>query len=158
MMAEVPFRAAVVLDTGFEQGLIEKNATNLRSLGQAWQLAQETKKAIPVFEEAGKLSDDGRIYERLAQLYLDNDEFPKCVTAAGRAIDKGGLRMVQTTYVVRGMCEYNRDRLTSARKSFVSCRNESRRVDDDSNRRICQQWITFIDRESVRRKKLRDAI
>ncbi|MCZ6709605.1 MAG: hypothetical protein O7B25_04505 [Gammaproteobacteria bacterium] len=158
MQAEVPFRAAVVLDAGFEQGVIEKTATNLRSLGQAWQLAQETKKAIPVFEEAGKLSDDGRIYERLAQLYLDNDEFPKCVTAAGRAIDKGGLRMVQTTYVVRGMCEYNRDRLTSARKSFVSCRNESRRVDDDSNRRICQQWITFIDRESVRRQRLRDAI
>ncbi|MFP6816534.1 MAG: hypothetical protein VB949_12825 [Pseudomonadales bacterium] len=158
MQAEVPFRAAVVLDAGFEQGLIEKNATNLRSLGQAWQLAQETKKAIPAFEEAGKLSDDGRIYERLAQLYLDNDEFPKCVTAAGRAIDKGGLRKVQTTYVVRGMCEYNRDRLTSARKSFVSCRNESRRVDDDSNRRICQQWITFIDRESIRRRRLRDAI
>jgi hypothetical protein len=60
--------------------------------------------------------------------------------------------------VVRGMCEYNRDRLTSARKSFVSCRNESRRVDDDSNRRNCQQWITFIDRESIRRRKLRDAI
>lgn len=158
MQAEVPFRAANVLDAGFEEGVIEKTASNLRSLGQAWQLAQETKKAIPVFEEAAKLSDDGRIYERLAQLYLDNDEFAKCVRAAGRAVDKGGLRKVQTTYVVRGMCEYNQDKLTSARKSFVSCRNESRRSDDDSNRRICQQWITYIDRESTRRKKLADAI
>ncbi len=158
MQAEVPFRAAVVLDAGLEEGVIEETASNLRSLGQAWQLAQETKKAIPVFEAAAKLSDDGRIYERLAQLYLDNDEFPKCVRAAGRAIDKGGLRKVQSTYVVRGMCEYNRDRLTPARKSFVSCRNESRRVDDDSNRRICQQWITFIDREATRRQRLRDAI
>jgi tetratricopeptide (TPR) repeat protein len=158
MQAEVPVRAAWVLDTGVEQGLIEKTATNLRSLGQAWQLAQETKKAIPVFEAAAKLSDDGRIYERLAQLYLDNDEFPKCVRTAGRALDKGGLRKKQTTYVVRGMCEYNQDNLTPARRSFVSCRNESRRVDDDSNRRICQQWITFIDRESIRRQQLRDAI
>lgn len=158
MQAEVPVRAANVLDRGFEAGTIEKTATNLRSLGQAWQLAQETKKAIPVFEEAAKLADDGRIYERLAQLYLDNDEFPKCVRTAGRAIEKGGLRKVQTTYVVRGMCDYNQDKLTAARKSFVSCRNESRRVDDDGNRRICQQWITFIDREASRRKQLADAI
>ncbi|MDH3642233.1 MAG: hypothetical protein OES38_09070 [Gammaproteobacteria bacterium] len=158
MQAEVPVRAANVLDSGFESGTIEKTATNLRSLGQAWQLAQETTKAIPVFEEAAKLADDGRIYERLAQLYLDNDEFPKCVRTAGQAVNKGGLRKVQTTYVVRGMCEYNQDKLTSARKSFVSCRNESRRVDDDGNRRICQQWITFIDREASRRKQLAEAI
>jgi tetratricopeptide (TPR) repeat protein len=158
MQAEVPVRAAKILDSGVEDGVIEKTASNLRSLGQAWQLAQETKKAIPVFEEAGKLSDDGRIYERLAQLYLNNDEYSKCVRASGRAIDKGGLRKVQSTHVVRGMCEYNQDKLTSARKSFVSCRNESRRVDDDGNRRICQQWITFIDREAIRRQKIAEAI
>ncbi len=158
MQAEVPYRAAKVLDAGIQKGVIEKNASNLRSLGQAWQLAQETKKAIPVFEQAAKLSDDGTIYERLAQLYLDNDEFGKCVGAASNAINKGGLRKVQTTYVVRGMCEYNQEKLTDARKSFVSCRNEAHRVDDDSNRRICQQWITFIDREAVRRQTLEDAI
>jgi tetratricopeptide (TPR) repeat protein len=158
MQAEVPIRAAKVLDAGVEAGVIEKTATNLRSLGQAWQLAQETKKAIPVFEEAGKLADDGAIYERLAQLYLDNDEFSKCVRAAGRAIDKGGLRKVQTTYVVRGMCEYNQDRLPQARSSFVSCRNESRRAKDETNRRICQQWITYLDRETTRREQLEKAI
>lgn len=158
MQAEVPIRAAKVLDAGVKAGVIEKTATNLRSLGQAWQLAQETKKAIPVFEEAGKLADDGAIYERLAQLYLDNDEFSKCVRAAGRAIDKGGLRKVQTTYVVRGMCEYNQDRLPQARSSFVSCRNESRRAKDETNRRICQQWITYLDRETTRREQLEKAI
>lgn len=158
MQAEVPIRAAKVLDAGVKSGVIEKTAINLRSLGQAWQLAQETKKAIPVFEEAGRLADDGAIYERLAQLYLDNDEFSKCERAAGRAIDKGGLRKVQTTYVVKGMCQYNQDDLPEARSSFVSCRNESRRAKDETNQRICQQWITYLDRESRRREQLKKAI
>ena len=102
MQAEVPVRAAIVLDAGFDQGVIEKTASNLRSLGQAWQLAQETKKAIDVFEDAAKLSDDGRIYERLAQLYLNNDEFPKCVRAANRAIARRSPRSSATTRDVVG--------------------------------------------------------
>ena len=158
MQAEVPIRAANILDKGIKDGVIKKTSTNLRSLGQAWQLSQETKKAIDVFEEAGKVADDGKIYERLSQLYLDNDEYPKCVTAANNALNKGGLRKKQAVYVVRGMCEYNRDRLTSARSSFVSCRDESRRARDSGNQRICQQWITFIDRETTRRQQLEQAI
>ena len=157
MQAEAPYRAAKVLDRGLRDGVIEKTSTNLRSLGQAWQLSQETKKAIQRFEEAGKAADDGKIYERLSALYLDNDEFPKCVTAANNALRKGGLRKKQNVYVIRGMCEYNRDRLTTARKSFASCRNESRRAKDKGNTRICQQWMTYIDRELARRRALQNA-
>jgi len=158
MQAEVPYRAARILDKGIGDGTIEATSNNLRSLGQAWQLSQETEKAIEVFERAGKVADDGRIYERLAALYLDNDEYPKCVTAATNALNKGGLRKKQAVYVVRGMCEYNRDRLTTARTSFSSCRSEARRARDSANQRICQQWITFIDRELRRREQLQRAL
>ena len=158
MQEEVPIRAAAVMEKAFDEELIERTDKNLRSFGQAYQLSQEVDKAIPVFEEAAKLADDGKIYESLAQLYLEDDEFGKCVTAASNALDKGGLRKVQSVQIVRGMCEYNRDRLTSARTSFVACRNEARRARDQSNQRICQQWITFIDREVRRREQLRSAI
>ena len=163
MQEQVPYRAAKVLETGFEEEIIERSAKNLQSLGQAWQLAQEPDKAIPVFEEAGKLSDDGRIYERLAQLYLDVDKFEECVTASSLALEKGGLRSLQQAYIIKGMCEFNRNQsnvgnLTTARKSFVSCRNEARKKDDTSNQRVCQQWITYIDRERQRLEQLQSAI
>lgn len=154
MQAEVPWRAAKVLERGFERGVIERTDTTLQSLGQAWQLAQETEKAIPVFLEAARLSDEGRIYERLAQLYLDNDQFEQCVDAADGALRKGGLRQAQSMHIVKGMCLYNQDSFNAARESFVACRNESRRGDDETNRRICQQWITYIDREAERRAQL----
>ncbi len=158
MQEQVPFRAAEVMEIGIKDGLIEETAKNLQSYGQALQLAQEVEKAIPVFQDAAKLSDDGKIFDRLSQLYLEDDQFANCVSAAENAINKGGLRRVQQTYVVKGMCQFNMDRLTAARTSFVSCRNESRREEDETNQRVCQQWITYIDRESNRRKALEAAI
>ncbi|MGD8417915.1 MAG: hypothetical protein PVH91_12720, partial [Pseudomonadales bacterium] len=68
MQQQVPYRAALVLEKGFKDKIIERTAKNLQSLGQAWQLAQEPDKAIPAYEEAGKRAEDGKIYERLAQL------------------------------------------------------------------------------------------
>ncbi len=154
MQEEVPFSAAKVLEKGLKDEIIERDAKNLRSLGQAWQLAQEVDKAIPVFEDAAKLADDGKIWERLSYLFLESDQYNRCVSAANSALNKGGLRKKQNVYVVRGMCLYNQDKLTDARGSFVSCRNESRVDDDQVNTRICSQWITFIDRERDRLAKL----
>jgi len=158
MQEQAPYRAAMVMEKGINDGVIEKTSKNLQSYGQALQLSQEIQKAIPVLLDAAKLSDDGKIYDRLSQLYLEDDQFSNCVDAAENAINKGGLRRIQQTYVVKGMCQFNMDRLSSARSSFVACRNEARRTDDDTNERVCQQWITYIDREADRRKQLEAAI
>ena len=157
MQEEVPIRAANVLKEGIEKKVVERNAKNLQSWGQALQMAQETDDAIEVFEEAAKLSDDGKIYERLSHLYLDDDQFKRCVTASDNALNKGGLRKKQTVHLVKGMCLNNQEKLTAARQSFVSCRNTSRQQKDESNQRICQQWITFIDRTVERNRKLAEA-
>jgi tetratricopeptide (TPR) repeat protein len=157
MARETPYKAAKVLSDGFDREIIERTSTNLQSLGQAWQLAQEVDEAIPVFEEAGRLADDGKIFERLAYLYMEDDKYEQCITAANGALDKGGVRKRQTVYIVRGMCQYNQNQLTGARGSFVSCRNESRKDEDTNNQRICAQWITFIDREADRQKQLEAA-
>lgn len=150
MQEEVPYKAAKVMVDGIEREAIERNAQNLRSLGQAWQLAQEVDKAIPVLQDAAKLADDGRIYERLAYLFMESDEYGKCVGAADSALDKGGLRKKQNVFIVKGMCQYNQDKLTSARNAFVSCRNTARTDEDTTNQRICNQWITHIDNEVQR--------
>ncbi|MEC8348327.1 MAG: hypothetical protein VXY62_11160 [Pseudomonadota bacterium] len=154
MQEEVPYRAAKVLEDGLNRKAVERDAKNLQSLGQAWQLAQEVDKAIPVFEEAAGLADDGKIYERLSYLYLESDQYEKCVDSATGALDKGGLRKDQSVYIVKGMCLFNQNKLTPARTAFVSCRRVARQDKDTANQRICGQWITFIDRESKRQAQL----
>ncbi len=158
MQAEVPYRAGKILEKGFKEKVIERTDKNLRSLGQAWQLSQEVDKAIPAFLDAAKLSDDGRIYDRLSNLYLDDDQFGKCVGAANNALKKGGLRKTQVTHLVKGMCLYNQEKFNTARKAFSSCRDVSRRKEDKTNIRVCGQWITYIDREVRRRELLKAAI
>ena len=154
MQREAPFKAAKILRDGLDREIVKRSARNLQSYGQAWQLAQEVDEAIPVFEEAAKLSDDGKIYERLAYLYMEDDQYKQCVSSATGALDKGGLRKIQTMHIVKGMCEFNQNKLKTARKSFVSCRSESRKDKDNNNVRICAQWITFIDREATRQAQL----
>ena len=157
MQAEVPYRAGMVMEKGFKDKIIERTDKNLRSMGQAWQLSQEVDKAIPVFLEAAKLSDDGKIYDRLANLYLEDDKFGSCVGAANDALKKGGLRKKQVTHLVKGMCLYNQEKLNTARKAFASCRDLARKAEDNTNVRVCAQWITYIDREVNRREMLKAA-
>lgn len=159
MQEEIPYPAAEVLEKGLDEEIVPRNAKNLRALGQALQLAQEVDRAIPVFEAAAKLADDGKIYERLAYLYLEADKHDSCVRSANGALDKGGVNKRQNVYTVRGMCMYNKNQssvsqISDARGSFVSCRNESRKDKDKTSERVCAQWITFLDKEKDRLARL----
>ena len=154
LQAELPYRAAKVLDKGLKDGIVEKTAVNWRSLGQAWQLSQETDEAIAALKASGALDDNGRVYEQLASLYLDKEDYGACVSAADSALKKGGLRKTQSTHVIRGMCLYNDDKLNSGRASFVRARTASRNNKDSTTERMSAQWISFIDSETNRRDEL----
>ncbi len=156
MQEEVPFRAAKWIQEGFDDELVESTAKNLQSLGQAYQLAQDVDDAIPVLEDAGKLSDDGEIFSRLSQLYLEKDQYKKCTDAADSALEKGVDREYNAE-IVLGMCLFNRDRLTQARSTFVTARRHARADKNESVERICNQWITYIDRDRIRRDQLAKA-
>ena len=151
MQNEVPYRAAKWLQEALDEGIVEETSKNLQSLGQAYQLAQDVDAAIPTFEKAGTKSDDGEIFARLASLYLEKDDYPKCNDAAEKALEKGGLRKAYSTEVIHGMCLFNRDRLTQARRVFVEARSNARRANDKSMERMCSRWVAHIDNEKKRR-------
>jgi hypothetical protein len=46
------------------------------------------------------------------------------------------------------------DKLAKSRESFQACQVSARRDNDQTNLRICAQWITYIDSESNRRAQL----
>ena len=156
MQEEIPYRAAKWMQQGFDEEVIESTAKNLQSLGQAYQLAQDVDDAIPILEEAGTMSDDGEIFSRLSQLYLEKDQYKKCTDAADSALEKG-IDREYNTEIVLGMCLFNRDRLTQARKTFVTARGHARADKNESVQRICNQWITYIDRDRIRRDELAKA-
>lgn len=154
LQAEDPMLAAKVMQYGFDNDLIEKDDKNVQQLAQAYHLAQEVEKAIPYYEEAGKLAEHGRILQRLASVYLDTDQYRKCAEAAKDAIDKGGLRNEGDAWILKGMCEYNLDRLTAASRSFREARRIARRDKDRATANNASNWLKFLARETKRREQI----
>lgn len=152
MQAEVPYKAAKVMEDGLNDGTIEGSASNWRLLSQAWTLSQEDEKAIPALQKAAQLSNDGILDVRLAQSYLNLDRYEPCVEAAREGLRKGNLRRSDSANVVLGMCLYELKRYNEAKTAFRAAAQDRRST------KTASQWMEFIDKEVERERQLRDAM
>lgn len=151
MQAEVPYRAAVVLDKGIKDGVVQGNAKNWRLLSQAWMVAAEDEKAIPALVEAARLSGDGELDIRLAQSYLNTDNWEGAAESARAGIAKGGLRRPDQAHTILGMALYEMERYNEALAAFREAAKDRRSAT------VATQWIQHIEKEKDRVKQLADA-
>ena len=145
---DMPYKAASVVEKGIKEEKIRPTSKNYELLGNAWRQAQETKKAIPALENAASRAEKGEIYARLAGVYLDNEEFGKSIRAANNVINKGGVKRLDNLYMVKGMAEFNSDKLNASMASFRRCANDKR------SEKVCNQWRGFVAKDQKRRQKL----
>lgn len=146
--ADVPYKAAKVLDKGIKNKSVEPTSKNLEILGNAWRQAQELDKSIPVLEQAAAKSDDGEMYCRLGSIYLDKEEFTKSVEANKRGLSKGKLKRVDQCQLVLGMAQFNLGQYAAARQSFQAA------AKDERSRKYAQQWMQYMDNEIKRQQEL----
>lgn len=149
MQAEVPYKAAVLLETAMADGTVSRNARNYRLLSQAWSLSQEDERSIPALREAARLSDDGELDVRLGNAYLNLGQYEDCVTAVRAGLRKGDLRNASNAQISLGMCLYNLHEYSDARSAFQAAGRS------ESGRRISNQWIRVIDQEVERNRQIR---
>ena len=149
LQAEVPYKAATLLQEKMDAGIVPKNEKNYRLLSQAWMLAQEDQKAIPALEAAAKLSTDGELDQRLANAFLNIGKYGDCVTSANTAIRKGGLKSPDNVQISLGMCLYNLRRYDDAKAAFNNAAKVPR------SQRTARQWIQVIDAEVERNRQIR---
>lgn len=152
MQNDRPYRAAVVLDKGLKDKLVEKTDRNYKLLGNAWTLAKEDKKAIPAFESAAKLSDTGDIYASLAQSYLNIENWDKAISSADKAFKKGKLKRPDTANIVLGMAYFNKKKYSASLKAFEKAKKDKR------SRKIAVQWIRYVKSERDREKALKKGL
>ena len=152
MQAEVPYKGAKVLEKGLAEGSVEKNERNLRLLSQAWQLAQEDRKAISPLKEAAAMSDDGDLYARLAQSYLNLSEYKACIDASDQGIKKGGLKNTGNAYLILGMCQFERNALQSAKTSLRKALQYKKVAKNASS------WISYVESEQSRLRQLEQSL
>jgi tetratricopeptide (TPR) repeat protein len=148
--ADVPYKAARVLEKGVGNKSVEDSSKTLEILGNAWRQAQELKKAIPVMEQAAAKSEKGELYCRLGSVYLDNDNFKKAIAANKKGLDRGGVKRPDSCQLVLGMAYFNTKNYAGARRAFKAAAKDKR------SRKYADQWVKYMNNEIDRQKKLQE--
>ncbi len=144
----IPYKAAKVLEKEMAAGNVESDVRNLRLLSQAWYQAREDKKAIPPLKLAAEESDDGELYIRLAQSYINLERWSEAAASAKKGLAMGDLKRTDTANIMYGMALFNQKKLEQARKVFQLARKDKR------SKRAAGQWIKYVDSEIRRRDTL----
>jgi DNA integrity scanning protein DisA with diadenylate cyclase activity len=148
LQAEVPYKAAKLLDEKMSAGVIAKNEKHYRLLSQAWQLSMEDEKAIPALNSAASLVTNGDLDARLANSYLNVGDYKQCAAAARTAIRKGGLKSPDNIQLSLGMCLYNLRQYSDAKSAFNAASRTPR------SQKMAGQWVRVIDADVERNRQI----
>lgn len=150
---DVPYKAAVIIDKGIDDKIIEATAKNLEVLGTAWYQAKDLNRALNSLERASKKSDSGNLQARIAGIYLDLGRDKEAYQAAAKAAKKGSVKRPSSNYLVMGNALVNlhcyKDAISAFKKSLKAAKTKK-------DKRYPTQWIKFADVEGTRLGKLRD--
>lgn len=148
----VPYKAATVLQKGIDAKSVEATGSHLRLLSQAWYQAREDEKAIPPLARAASLADDGELYVRLAQSYINLDRWQEAADAVQKGLKKGRVKRVDVANIMLGMALFNQRQLTTARSAFAIAARDSRSA------KAANQWIAYVDSELKREDSLEQTL
>jgi tetratricopeptide (TPR) repeat protein len=153
--AEVPYYAGSVIEKGFSDELVEDKSKNYELAGSAWAQAQEVAKSIPMMEKAAAKSEEGELYVRLGNVYLDGDQFQKSADSIIKGLNKGGVKRPDQARLALGMAYFNLGDYNEARKAFRAASKEgARRKEWERSKEMAQQWIAYVTSEEDRQREL----
>ena len=135
---DVPYKAAKILNTHIEDGLVEKNAENWELLATAWMSARNQDKAIPPLTEAARLSPEGDLFLQLGQAYVAEEEWDKAESSLKAALAKSKLKDRGTAHMLLGITYANQDQFDSAQKQFGQAAKFDKTKDNAT------RWIEYI--------------
>lgn len=144
----VPFKAGQIMAEGIEQGVIKRNLKNLEFLAQAWMMAKENEKALPVLRAAAELSDNGNNYAILAETLVNLEQWQPAIDAAKLALQKGGLKNEGNMHIAQGIAYFN---LKSFDYSLAALK------DAQQHKNVAQMaanWRSFVQREKQQQESL----
>jgi tetratricopeptide (TPR) repeat protein len=152
MQANVPYKAARVLQRGLDNDVVESTQSNWRLLSQAWQMAQDHQAALPALRRAAELSSDGNLDIDLARSYQNLAQWENCVDSAREGLRKGDLRRTDQANVMLGVCLSELKRWGEAETALQAAAR------DDRSRTSAQQWLQFIRGERNRESQIAEAL
>jgi tetratricopeptide (TPR) repeat protein len=115
---QIPAKAAAVLEKGIARGVIEPDARTYLLLADSLLHSRQRERALAPLQQAATLSDNGNAAMRLAQVYLEREDWQHARTALSQAIDKGSLSSPGHAYLLLGIANANEQRWSDAEQAF----------------------------------------
>lgn len=139
LQADIPYKAAKLLDSEIQTGRVDKTAKNLYLMSQSWLLAQEFEKSIPPLKQAASLDTTGKYYVQLGQIYMSLEQWEDASTAFINGLRQGGLRRPDNAFMALGTALFYQGAYEAARDSFAEASEDKR------SNKIAKQWIDYIN-------------
>lgn len=152
MLHEAPYKAAVLLEKGMDEGKIEGSIRNLRLLSQAWLQSQESEKSLPPLIQAARLSKDGELDMRIAQAYINLYRYEEAVEALRTAFRKGGLKRADQANIMLGLALFEIQNFDASIKAFTEASKDKR------SHKAAQTWLGYVNSEKSRKKQLEESL
>ena len=151
LQADVPVKAAKILQAALDGGSVESNERNWRLLAQSWQLSQEDERAVPALTRAAGLAEDGTLDVSLAQSYQN--------LYAWKTVSMRHARYPQGRSAPRGPGVHD-SRLLSVRAQGIQRRRNAfeEAAEDERSRTNARSWIQYVNSEERRDRELAAAL
>ena len=130
--------------------VVKDTEKNLKLVADAWRMAQEIDRAIPILEKAAKMSKDGESYVLLGNLYLSEDRLEEAASAINKGLEKGKIKKLSPVYLTLGQVYFELQEFENAKKNFrIAARDKDKKIKQQAN-----NWIKYTENEEIRVKNL----
>jgi tetratricopeptide (TPR) repeat protein len=142
----VPFEAGSLMQAWMESGQLPGNGANWRMLAGLWIAARESTVAIPALHEALEKAPSAELYQQLAQLAMDREEYPEAAKALAKAIDLGARN--GNTLMALGMARYQQADVDAALEAFRDAEHFP------AAKKLSAEWIKYLESGKAREQAL----
>ncbi len=137
----LPIRAAELGETAIDQQQLQPDAEAYELVANSWILAREAPRARSALERAADLSPDGKLYVRLGQLLMLEEDWEAAVQTLEKAMAKGALDDPSQVQLLLGIAHFSADRVPEARRWF------QRAQQSEKSRAAATGWLEYIASE-----------
>ncbi len=148
MFYEVPYKAALILEKELEDGRIKDEEKNWEQLANAWLSAREWKKAIPPLRKAAELSEDGELFLRLGQTFMQEEDWKEAENYIKYAIKKGDLDNPGRAWLLLGITR-NKKGIKYEKSALFAFKRSTGYEDMEADAR---RWVKVIESKQARRE------
>jgi tetratricopeptide (TPR) repeat protein len=137
----IPHRAATTLQKAIADDKVKADKKIYETLANCWIAAREYDKATQPLGQAAALHENGDLYVRLAEVFMQREKWAEAQDALQRALDKGKLKDTGNTKLLMGIAIYSQKKPDEARTWFQQAReypNERKQADG---------WLQHINSE-----------